>query len=961
MLKIFLQAGGSGNEDFRYPLRAVKQELDTALLEIGYKEKSAANKHMVEKKLTYQDICRHAEDTYRTMYDRKEWSPARNVRDSRAPPTSFGNLAVDCDTPLTRAEVLTLIQTRSSLARPKTGNCNRRGKSGHWANECPDNVTSTTTPSARHQQHRSRGGHANRRSAGPPRSQTQRSNDAPSWRSTPPATDAPTSKVHNDKTFNWCSKCHRWTTTHTTTTHTGTPRPTAPSARLAHATPRRRNNNNVAANLANLSLLPDPSVWMMDISSPSTTWSTLGFLLSHLFRAFPLLIILFFGFADLLSYLRPLISILATSCQYLFPNLHLLPAPILWLSLGLLIRLQLPEWYRPPDISRLFSNQSTLRRSPFYRTHHRSYPFRLRRQGHYTIGSPPTVEARKRHTLLRDLHRRVLTLQSEVRQHTRRRDHREGECQWQCSLPSTRLVDSMKPWPRRRCPQRRTYNPVLASGRSRRGSTHGLGNFGWTSRQRQAAYKIATHVHMARATPEAAPNPAFLRMALQAPLRFRNSIAATDTNYPIIWDSGASFSGSPNRSDFVGPIKSPGAITQLQGISKGLRIEGYGHVMWAVHDSNGRLRLLKVPAYYAPRIRVRLLSTTSLLQTYPTETIKVEPHQLTLSGNGNDPTKGQVIVRVDPRSNLPTSEAYSHADPTRAAAALEATIANVDQTNINLNESEKELLRWHFRLGHVGFRRVQFLMRSGVLAHSEAQRRLHTAACRITHPPKCAACLYGKQHRRTSPGQETTTVRDRAGILKDGHLQPGQQVSVDHFLCSTKGRLLTSKGRTPEKEMYTGGCLFIDHSSNHVHIEFQQHLTTHQTLEAKERYELACRDVGVVPVSYLMDNAPCFTAAEFKQKVTTFAQIVRFAGVGAHHHNGNAERAIQTIMSIARTMMLHAAIHWPEVADPTLWPLAVSHAVFLHNHLPNPSTGIAPIDIFTKTRWEQKRFHDLHV
>jgi hypothetical protein len=67
-------------------------------------------------------------------------------------------------------------------------------------------------------------------------------------------------------------------------------------------------------------------------------------------------------------------------------------------------------------------------------------------------------------------------------------------------------------------------------------------------------------------------------------------------------------------------------------------------------------------------------------------------------------------------------------------------------------------------------------------------------------------------------------------------------------------------------------------------------------------------------------------------------------------------------MSIARTMMLHSAIHWPEVADPTLWTLAVSRAVFLHNHIPNASTGIAPIDmIFTKSRREEKRFHDLHV
>jgi len=76
---------------------------------------------------------------------------------------------------------------------------------------------------------------------------------------------------------------------------------------------------------------------------------------------------------------------------------------------------------------------------------------------------------------------------------------------------------------------------------------------------------------------------------------------------------------------------------------------------------------------------------------------------------------------------------------------------------------------------------------------------------------------------------------------------------------------------------------------------------------------------------------------------------MKFAGVGAHHHNGNAERAIQTIMSIARTMMLHSAIHWLDVADPMLWPMAVQLAVFLHNHVADDTTGLSPTDVFTRT------------
>jgi hypothetical protein len=160
--------------------------------------------------------------------------------------------------------------------------------------------------------------------------------------------------------------------------------------------------------------------------------------------------------------------------------------------------------------------------------------------------------------------------------------------------------------------------------------------------------------------------------------------------------------------------------------------------------------------------------------------------------------------------------------------------------------------------------------------------------------------------------------------------------------------------------MFTGGCLFIDHASNFVHVENQCHLT-HETIKAKEAFELMCRDHGVIPQSYLSDNGKAFTSAGFTAYLSQFKQVMKFAGVGAHHHNGNAERAIQTIMSIARTIMLHSAIHWPDVADPMLWPMAVQHAVFLHNHVPNDTTGLSPSDVFTRTRWPQRKLHDLHV
>ena len=434
------------------------------------------------------------------------------------------------------------------------------------------------------------------------------------------------------------------------------------------------------------------------------------------------------------------------------------------------------------------------------------------------------------------------------------------------------------------------------------------------------------------------------RVALHAPSRFRSSMS-NNAVFPVIWDSGASVTISPDKSDFVGSIVSPSTITQLKGIAKGLRIEGQGNVRWCVHDTLGNLRTLTLPAYYVPKIRIRLLSTTSLLQSYNNETIKVEADKLTLSGIDGDPSRNPVVARVNPDNNLPTSEAYRYEDTLLAAEALNATITAVNDMNFNLTEPEKELLRWHYRLGHMSFKKIQFLLRTGVLTRGDSKRRLHHAACNIQTPPKCAACQYGKQHQRSTPGRVSTAVRDRDGVLKKDHLVPGQQVSIDHFNCTTKGRLLSSAGKSLRSDMFCGGCIFNDHASGFVHVEFQKHLNSHETLKAKENFELMCRDNGVIPQSYLSDNGPSFTSKSFTEKLSTFAQVIRFAGVGAHHHNGVAERSIQTIMSIARTMMLHSAIHWPEVADTTLWPMAVTHAVFLHNHMPSLETGIAPIDI----------------
>jgi hypothetical protein len=196
--------------------------------------------------------------------------------------------------------------------------------------------------------------------------------------------------------------------------------------------------------------------------------------------------------------------------------------------------------------------------------------------------------------------------------------------------------------------------------------------------------------------------------------------------------------------------------------------------------------------------------------------------------------------------------------------------------------------------------------------------------------------------------------------LRQEQVFAGQPVSVDHFICSTKGRLFSGSGKTEPNDMYTGGCIFIDSASGYDQVDFQAHLNTHETLTAKEQFELSSRDVGVVPQEYLLDYGSAFTSKAFADHLAKFKQTAKFAGVGAHHHNGITKRMIQT-MSIARATLIHAAVHWPAVADAQLWPMAVQQAMYRWNRMSSQVDGLSPVEIFTRSCCEQTKFHDVHV
>ena len=225
---------------------------------------------------------------------------------------------------------------------------------------------------------------------------------------------------------------------------------------------------------------------------------------------------------------------------------------------------------------------------------------------------------------------------------------------------------------------------------------------------------------------------------------------------------------------------------------------------------------------------------------------------------------------------------------------------------------------------------------------------------------KCQACQLGKAHRRPDNVTIESARPERDGGLKKEILRVGSKVATDQFVSSVKGRRFDTKGKEPDGQRYSGGTIFVDLSSGYMEVHPQVSLRATDTVITKKRFEHNLNNFGHSVEMYLGDNG-VYRSKEFRDDLKARGQTMEFCGVGAHHQNGVAERAIRTVSESARTMMIHAAIHWPGNVDLSLWPMAVEYAVHVYNMLPNMHTGIAPLEIVTGSRLDGSELRSSRV
>ena len=289
--------------------------------------------------------------------------------------------------------------------------------------------------------------------------------------------------------------------------------------------------------------------------------------------------------------------------------------------------------------------------------------------------------------------------------------------------------------------------------------------------------------------------------------------------------------------------------------------------------------------------------------------------------------------------------------------------------NKNLSYAQKELLLWHLKLG-INMPHIQELMRVSEMKDPNGEittmdrvikPKLNGAAS--CPPPQCESCNLSRAKQRKPKVAKVKVVEDAVGAISRDKYQVGDFVSMDQYVVKDPGRLPTGHGREAEHNMFHGGTIFRDAASKYIHTQNQVSLCAGETVMAKNDFESWLWDEARATVKHYHSDNGVFTAALFKEACDEVGQTQSFSGVGAQHQNSEAERSIQTVVYMARSFMIHAALNWGMNGsnDLKLWSLALDHAGWLYNRIPQRRSGITPLEFVTKDKANHVDLARTHV
>ena len=462
---------------------------------------------------------------------------------------------------------------------------------------------------------------------------------------------------------------------------------------------------------------------------------------------------------------------------------------------------------------------------------------------------------------------------------------------------------------------------------------------------------------------------------------------------PLVFDTGATNDLTPYRADFLDYQKVDLDVKAVGSVGK---IVGFGTVLYRFKTRCGHCVYRPGLAYHMPSADIRLFSPQANIQVYG-GSATLEGRMLTYTL----PDGRLVDIELDNQSNLPlvhdfvcNSEEHriegtrfmnSHSLYYNQTVSFNQQQVGsgegvnpvmfvgtcvTDETNQNLTGPQKELLHWHHKLC-INMQDLQNLMKPTRYKDDDGRPvelppvipTIYASTRNCPHPMS----LSGKLSKMKSQGAKTIVTKkvpSKEGVLSTEKYEPGDMISTDQFIVRTPGRKLNGYGREGKELCYSGGTLYADAASRLIQVEPQVSLGAGETVNGKAKFEDWIWSLaGVLAKHYHSDNG-IFASQYFREDVLKKKQTQSFSGVGAQHQNAHAERDIQTISYWARSMMVHASIHWPadKADDIRLWAFAVKHAAWLYNRLPQKALGYrSPLEVFTKTKSDHRELLRAHV
>ena len=469
-------------------------------------------------------------------------------------------------------------------------------------------------------------------------------------------------------------------------------------------------------------------------------------------------------------------------------------------------------------------------------------------------------------------------------------------------------------------------------------------------------------------------------------------------NCPLVWDTGASFGLTPFRGDFIDYVECQIPVNDIKStnmvIGMGTTLHKFsikGEPIWlpclSYHLPNAEVRLFSPQTYHTLYGGKSDVFGDRIEMTNRNKTITVpivrEGANVPIVNNSAVSTSEMRKIGPHVRSALPHIERKidfmgrwsSHNFRSWNIATLDGQEKDffgpsvLAHDNVNLSRAQKELLLWHNKLG-ISMPRVQELMRSIPMEEPSGASNVVPPVIKPKIPqasscplPTCQSCQMARARQRKPNIVKTKVIQENAGALSRDKYELGDMVSMDQYVVKTPGRLPTGYGREADHNKFHGGTIFRDAATKVIHVENQVSLNAAETINAKLRFEQWLWDEACGKVKHYHSDNGVFTAELFKEACEEAQQTQSFSGVGAQHQNAEAERAIQTVMYMAREFMIHTALHWGEnnADDLSQWSFAVDHAAWLYNRTPQRQSGITPTELMSSIKSDHRDLLRTHV